>query len=86
MPGGLTFRGDFIQNHMFVLLSGRLNCHSFAIYYKSTAMIIPHYFGAILCTLLLWVETPEAPKPVVQEKLPAITHLHPLLDVLPDLL
>lgn len=49
-------------------------------------MIILHYFGAILCTLLLWVETPATPKAVEVETLPAITHLHPLLDVLPDLL
>lgn len=49
-------------------------------------MIIPHYFGAILCALFLWVETPEIPKTAEQEKLPAITELHPLLDLLPDLL
>ncbi|MGN6418255.1 MAG: hypothetical protein ACTHMC_12230 [Pseudobacter sp.] len=49
-------------------------------------MIIPHYFGAILCTLLLWVEAQEAPIPAEQEKLPAITELHPLLDLLPGLL
>lgn len=49
-------------------------------------MIIPHYFGAILCTLLLWVETPGSPRTAEPESPPAITELHPLLDVLPDLL